>query len=127
MDLNKILKIIGFGFIVWIIPTIVTYLAPFIGALSFFDLFAAVSIAVGVVVASYFYFEGITVHFIREGITIAILWLAITLVLDMLLIFLGISEANLIEYAVTILPLYVIIPAITVGFGLYLDQMASNV
>ncbi|MEN6591891.1 MAG: hypothetical protein ABFC12_01455 [Methanobacterium sp.] len=127
MDFKKILEIIGFGFIVWLIPTIVTYFASNAGSVQLYDFTASVAIGGSAVVLSYIYFKDITSHFVREGIIIAIVWLIITLVLDMVLIFLGVSKTSLIEYTVTVVPLYVIIPAITIGFGLYLDQMVANV
>jgi uncharacterized membrane-anchored protein len=127
MDFKKILEIIGFGFIVWLIPTIVTYFASDAGSVQLYDFTASVAIGGSAVVLSYIYFKDITSHFVREGVILAIVWVLITIVLDVVLIYLGISKTSLIEYAVTVVPLYVIIPAITIGFGLYLDQMVANV
>ena len=127
MDFKKILEIIGFGFIVWLIPTIVTYFASDAGSVQLYDFTASVAIGGSAVVLSYIYFKDITSHFVREGVILAIVWVLTTIVLDVVLIYLGISKTSLIEYAVTIVPLYVIIPAITIGFGLYLDQMVANV
>ncbi len=127
VGLKKILNIIGFGFIVWLIPTIVTYFASDVGSAQIFDIVAAVAISASAVVSSYVYFKDITSHFIREGIILAAAWLAITIVLDVVLIFLGISKATLLEHAIRVIPLYVIIPAITIGFGLYLEHMVENI
>jgi hypothetical protein len=127
MDFKKILEIIGFGFIVWLIPTIVTYFASDTGSVQLYDFTASVAIGGSAVVLSYIYFKDITSHFVREGVILAIVWVLITIVLDVVLIYLGISKTSLLEYAVTVVPLYVIIPAITIGFGLYLDQMVANV
>ncbi|OPY19631.1 MAG: hypothetical protein A4E26_02246 [Methanobacterium sp. PtaU1.Bin097] len=127
MDFKKILEIIGFGFIVWLIPTIVTYFASDAGSVQLYDFTASVAIGGSAVVLSYIYFKDITSHFVREGVILAIVWVLITIVLDVVLIYLGISKTSLLEYAVTVVPLYVIIPAITIGFGLYLDQMVANV
>lgn len=127
MDLKKILKITGFGFIVWLIPTIVTYFTSNVSSVQFFNFVASVAIAAPVVALSFIYFKDITTHFVKEGVIIAIAWMVITLILDVVLIFVGISKTTLLEYAITIVPLYVIIPAITIGFGLYLDQMVANV
>lgn len=127
MGLNKILKIIFFGLIVWLIPTIVTYFASDVSSKQIFDLVASVAISGSVVVFSYIYFKDINSHFIREGIILAAAWLVITIVLDALLIFLGISTATLFEHAISVIPLYVIIPAITIGFGLYLDHMTEDI
>ena len=127
MGLKKILQIIFFGLIVWLIPTIVTYFVSDVSSKQIFDLVASVAISGSVVVFSYIYFKDITSHFIREGIILAAVWLVITIVLDALLIFLGISTATLFEHAISVIPLYVIIPAITIGFGLYLDHMTEDI
>lgn len=97
----------------------------YLNVLYYFDVVAALAIAITVIVFSYLYFKDKTTHLIREGVTIAVMWLLITLVLDVLLIYLGISDVSLIEYAITVLPLYIIIPAITLGFGLYKNQMTQ--
>ncbi len=125
--MNKILKVVGFGFIVWLIPTIVTFFLSYINAFYFFDVITSVTIAVTVIVFTYLYFKDITTHFFREGVIIGVVAVVISFVLDVVLIFLGVSEVSLLEYAVTILPLYIIIPAITIGFGLYKDQMTENI
>lgn len=93
----------------------------------FFDVISAVAIAVVVIVFAYLYFVNIFAHFIREGIVIGILWVVISIVLDVVLIFLNISRISLIEYAVNIAPLYIIIPAVTIGMGLYKNQLYENI
>lgn len=125
--MNKSLKILGFGLIVWVIPTIITLLASYFGGPYLFDVISAVSITISVIVFAYIYFRDITTHFIREGVTIGIVWVIISLVLDVVLIFLNINKVSLMEYAVYIAPLYIIIPAITIGLGLYRNQMDENI
>ncbi len=124
--MNKILKILGFGLIVWLIPSIVTFLASYLSGPYFFDVIAAVAIAVTVVVFTYLYFKDVSTHLVREGVIIGVAGVVVTVILDIVLIFLGINAIGFTEYAVYILPLYVIIPVITIGFGLYKNQMAEN-
>ncbi len=124
--MNKVLKIIGFGFIVWLIPTLVTLLAYYLNGMFLFDVISAIAIAVTVIVFAYLYYKDINAHFIKEGVMIGIVWLVISLVLDVVLILLGITKLSLMEYAIFVAPIYIIIPAITIGFGLYKDQMLKN-
>ncbi|MCE5214954.1 MAG: hypothetical protein LLF83_09585 [Methanobacterium sp.] len=124
--MNKIFKILIFGLIVWIIPTLITLLVSYLNGLYLFDVISAIAIAVTVIVFVYLYFKDITAQYIKEGIIIGIVWLVISIVLDIVLILLGITKLSLNEYAIYIAPLYIIIPAITIGFGLYKDQMANG-
>lgn len=123
MDWKKILKIIGFGLIVWLIPTLITLLVSNLKFLNFFDVISAVAIAITVIIFSYLYLRDIDANFIKEGVILGIVWLIISLVLDVVLVFLGITKLSLMEYTIYFAPLYIIIPAITIGFGLYKDQM----
>jgi hypothetical protein len=124
--MNKILKITGFGFIVWLIPTIITLLVSYLEFMSFFDVVSALAIAITVIVFTYLYFRDINVDLVKEGVIIGIVWLIMSLILDIVLIYLGITKLSLMEYAIYVAPLYVIVPAITIGFGLYKDQMMSK-
>lgn len=127
MDLNnKILKIIGFGFIVWLIPTVITLIVSYLNGLYYFDVISAVAIAITVIVFTYLYFKDVSVHFIREGVILGLVWLVMSIVLDVVLIFLGINKLSLMEYTVYVIPLYIVLPAITIGFGLYKGQMAEK-
>lgn len=124
--MNKTLKIIIFGLVVWLLPSIVTLLISHRNEFYLFDVISALSIALTVIMFSYLYFKSINTHFIREGVIIGLVWLFISLILDVLLIFLGITKLSLIQYAIYIAPLYIIVPAITIGFGLYNDQMGNE-
>lgn len=97
----------------------------YLNVLFYFDVIAALAIAITVIVFSYLYFKDTSDHFVREGVTLTIVWLLITLILDVVLIYLGVSDVSLIGYAITVVPLYIIIPAITIGFGLYKNQMTQ--
>jgi hypothetical protein len=123
---NKVFRIIIFGLIVWLIPTIVTLLVSYSNGLYLFDVISAIAIAATVIVFTYLYFKDIQNKYIKEGVIIGIVWLLISLILDIILIFLGITKLSLNEYAIYVAPLYIIIPAITIGFGLYKDQMDAE-
>jgi hypothetical protein len=123
IDNKKILKITTFGFIVWLIPTLITLLLSYLSGMFFFDLISAVSIALTVIVFAYIYFKDVEDHYVKEGIVIGLFWLIISIILDIILILVGVTKLTLAQYSVYVAPLYVIIPAITIGFGLYGDQM----
>ncbi len=125
--MNKNVKIINYGLLVWLIPSLITViLGSFIAAMNIFEIVSAVAIAVTVIVFSYLYLKGITENFIKEGLLIGISWLIINIVLDIILILLGISQLTLNNYAMYVAPLYVIIPAITIGLGLYMNQRVND-
>ena len=109
---------------VWLIPTIVTLLSSYLSGMFLFDLVSAVAIAVSVIVFTYLYFSDLESDYVKEGIMIGVFWVMISMVLDVVLILIGITKLNLTQYIVYVAPLYVIIPAITIGFGLYRDQMS---
>ncbi len=125
--MNKNAKIINYGLLVWLIPSLITViLGPFIAAMNIFEIVSAAAIAVIVIIFSYLYFKGITEDFIKEGILIGIIWLVISIVLDIILVLLGISQLTLTNYAMYVAPLYIIIPAITIGLGLYMNQKMND-
>ncbi|OPX59871.1 MAG: hypothetical protein A4E25_00918 [Methanobacterium sp. PtaB.Bin024] len=122
MNLNKIFKLIGFGFIIWLIPTLATLSVSYLGALNYFDVISSVSIAVTVIALTYLYFKDINENYVREGIICGVVWLVISIILDIVLIFLGINKITIIEYVIDIAPIYIVIPAITIVLGLYRNQ-----
>jgi hypothetical protein len=127
MDRKNILKIIVFGFIVWLIPTIVTYITSFTSGLYLFDVVSALSIAITVIVFAYIYFKDVDSHLVREGLIIGVVWLLISIVLDIVLVLLGITKLTLTQYAVYVAPIYIIIPAVTIGFGMYIQQKNEEI
>jgi len=125
--MNKNAKIINYGLLVWLIPSLITViLGSFSAAMNIFEIVSAAAIAVTVIVFSYFYFRGITKNFIKEGVLIGITWLIINIVLDIIMVLLGISELRLNSYMLYVAPLYIIIPAITIGLGLYMNQRMND-
>ena len=125
--MNKILKIVIFGLIVWLIPTLVTLLASYVIGIYLFDVISALAIAITVIVFAYLYFKYVNTDYLKEGVVTGIVWLLISLVLDIALVFLQITKLTLMEYLIYVSPLYIIIPAITIGFGLYKGQMSENI
>ncbi len=121
--MNRILKLVGFGFLVWLIPTLITTaLIYFPSTESLFDIISALAIIISVALFSYLYFKDVTTNFIKEGIIIGITWIIISIIFDLVMIIVGVSHISIADYALRVVPLYVIIPAITIGYGLQLDH-----
>lgn len=122
--MNKNLKIVLFGFLVWLIPFAVSF---FIYPLktpmySLFESIMSVLIAVAAMIFSYFYFRDIKTNFAVEGIITGIVWFIIAIVID-LVMFLPASSMhmNFNDYMMTIGVKYLIIPVVTIGTG-YIAQ-----
>ena len=125
--MNKNLKIVLFGLLVWLIPFMVSF---FIYPLktpmySLFESIMSVLIAVAAVIFSYFYFKDIGANFVREGVVTGIVWFIIAIVID-LVIFMPASpmHMNFTDYMMTVGVKYLIIPVVTIGSG-YLAQNKS--
>lgn len=120
--MNNNLKIIIYGILIWLIPTLISFLISFLDILSLFDVIVAVVLAATVIGFTYLYLKDITENFVREGIITGVVWVLVSIILDLVLIIVGITKLSLENYAIYVAPLYIIIPAITIGFGLYKDQ-----
>ncbi len=123
MLMFRTLKLIGYGFLVWLIPTLITSaLIIFPNIAYLFDIVSALAIIISAALFSYLYFRDINMNFIKEGIIIGVTWLILSIVFDLILMIVGISTISLTDYAMLVAPLYVIIPVITVSYGLHLDH-----
>ena len=121
--MNKNLKIVNYGLLVWLIPSLVSVTSAFFsGAMNVFEIVSATAIAVTVIVFSYLYLNSLNASFVKEGVLIGISWLILSIVLDLILITAGISQLNLTNYAMYVAPMYIIIPAVTIGLGLYMNR-----
>ena len=122
--MNKNLKIVLFGFLVWLIPFAVSFFIYPIKTpiYSLFESIMSVLIAVSVVIFSCLYFKSIETNFVMEGVMAGIVWFVITVVID-LLMFMPASpmHMNFRDYIMTIGVKYLIIPVVTIGTG-YIAQ-----
>jgi len=123
--LNKNLKIVLYGFLVWLIPFAVSFVI-FPLRTSMRPLFESVMplvLTIVVVTLAYYYLKNIVVNFAKEGIVIGIVWFIINIVIDLVL-FLPESpmQMGFADYMADIGLTYVIIPVITIGMGYMLDS-----
>ncbi len=118
--MNKYLKIILFGVLVWLVPFVVSF---FIYPLKtsenpLFESIMSLILTVIVVVLAYFYLKTLESNFIKEGVTIGTAWFVINIAID-LVMFLPPSpmQMSLVNYLMDIGITYLIIPVVTIGMG----------
>ncbi|MGZ7116214.1 MAG: hypothetical protein ACXVHS_02040 [Methanobacterium sp.] len=127
--MNKYLKIVFYGFLVWLIPFAVSFVIFPLKAPMYplFESILSVVIAIAAVLLSYFYLKAIENNYIIEGIKIGVTWFIINIAID-LLIFMPASpmQMNFADYIMIIGPKYLIIPAITIGMGYLAKDKTAN-
>ena len=125
-DMNKYLKICLFGFLIWLIPFIVSFLIFGLHEdhRSLFESTMAVAVTLSVVLFSVLYFKTVDKDYIKEGVIIGMIWLIINLILDLIIMVLLESpmQMSIGDYMMDIGLTYVIIPVITIGFGMILEK-----
>ena len=123
--MNKNLKIVLFGFLVWLVPFLVSFVVFPLRASMYplFESIMSVIVAISAVTFSYFYLKGIEINFVRESILIGIVWFIINIVID-LIMFMPSSPMHMAfnDYIMGIGIKYLIIPSVTIGLG----YMAQN-
>ena len=125
--MNKYLKIGLFGFLLWLIPFAVSFLIfPLrMSQRPLFESIMPVVIAIWTVFFSIFYLSRRKSDFLKEGISIGIAWLLISIVLDLMIFIEGPLKMPLWDYATDIAVTYLMIPAITTGFGYLMEHRAE--
>ena len=94
--MNRTIKIMGYGVIMWLIPFIIslliypikTYFNPL------FESIIPVVITITAVILAVYYFNGVTAKFLREGLVSGISWFFICIIVDLFLFFTGKSNAD---------------------------------
>ena len=118
--MNKNLKIVLFGFLIWLIPFAASFFIYPLKApmYSLFESVMSVLIAIAAVIFSYLYFKDIKTNFVMEGIITGIVWFIIAIVID-LLMFMPASpmHMNFNDYMMTVGVKCLIIPVVTIGTG----------
>ncbi len=123
--MKSIKKGILFGFLVWVIPFVMAILIFPIrnNDRPLFESIMPMVVVLCVVIFTCLYFQKLQGRLLREGIILGVVWLAISLVLDLIL-FMPDSPMHLsfIDYLKDIGLTYLMIPAITIGFGYLLEK-----
>lgn len=124
--MKKILKIILFGFLSWLIPFVASF--PFYtreGKLTInIFLFKSIMIVIGSISMMFlliFYFKKIKTYYFREGVIVGSLWFGINILLD-LVILIPMSGMSIPGYFMQIGLRYLVIPAMCITVGTVLTN-----
>ncbi|WP_281773929.1 hypothetical protein [Methanobacterium formicicum] len=127
--MNRYLKIILFGFLIWLIPFVVSF---FIYPLKtsgnpLFESIMPLALTIITVLLACTYLKSIQKEFVKESILIGVTWFLINIIID-LIMFLPVSpmQMTLNDYMADIGITYLIIPVITMGMG-YLVQNKAEI
>jgi hypothetical protein len=123
--MNRKVKIVGFGFLIWLIPFIAS-LIIYPLKISFNPLFESIMpvlITITVVLIAALYFRDVDTKFLNEGIKIGLTWFIISILIDLIL-FMPSSpmQMSFTNYMMDIGLTYLIIPIVTVGMGYMADK-----
>ncbi|MCD4820487.1 MAG: hypothetical protein K8R11_00055 [Methanococcoides sp.] len=125
--MNKYLKMVLFGLIVWLIPFIVSFAfmdrnGNFLIAETFFKSIMIVTGGIVGVVLAIQYFKGIETDFVKEGVFLGTIWLVVNLGIDLSMVYAGFFPMTIIQYFTDIGMRYLIMPIYTIGMGYILMQ-----
>jgi len=122
--MNKYLRIIFFGFLIWLIVFIVSVAIYPIHESNrpFFESIMPVVITLGTIIFSILYFRDIKEDLIKEGIIVGILWLLVNIIIDLFFFMEGPMKMSPADYMMDIGFTYLIIPIITIGITFILEN-----
>ncbi|MDD1774612.1 MAG: hypothetical protein LUQ24_03710 [Methanobacterium sp.] len=127
--MNKIVKLILFGFLIWLVPFLISLLIfPLKSTVNpLFESIMPVVISATVVCLAYLYLTGIEKDYLKEGLTAGVTWLIISLIIDLIL-FLPASpmQMSFTSYIMDIGITYLMIPIITTGMGMTTQNIKIN-
>ncbi|MDI6644944.1 MAG: hypothetical protein QME14_07785 [Methanobacteriaceae archaeon] len=122
--MNKNLKIGLFGFLIWLIPFLVSFFIYPLKDLMrpLFESIMPLVLTIVVVIFAYKFMKNLNSNFLYEGIKIGLAWFIINIVID-LFMFIPPSHMQMgfADYIADIGITYLIIPTITIGFGYLMD------
>jgi len=128
-EMNNNLKVVLFGFLLWLIPFAVSALIFPLKGLDrpLFESIMPVIIVIWTVFFSIIYLtsknlSGKKGHLQRECAKIGLAWLIMSIVLDLMIFIEGPLKMSLWDYTTDIAVTYLMIPIITSGFGYLLDR-----
>ena len=123
--MNKYIKIVGFGFLIWLIPFLVSFVIFPLRETNrpLFESIMPVILTIVVLIFSILTFIKLDKDFIGEGVVLGIIWLVISIIID-LVMFLPESDWHMSfsDYMMDIGLTYLIILLIPIGFGYILEK-----
>ncbi|WP_319508991.1 hypothetical protein [uncultured Methanolobus sp.] len=128
--MNKYLKMVLFGLIVWLVPFIVSF--AFVDRQGNFTIdeafFKSIMVVTGAfvgVVLVVRYFRGAETDYVNEGILLGVIWLILNLALDLIMVYGGFFQMTVTQYFADIGMRYLVMPIYTIGMGYALMQRTS--
>lgn len=123
--MNNYMKIGGFGFLIWLIPFIISFIIFPLREdnRALFESIMPVILTIVVLIFSIMYFIKLDKDFIGQAVLIGVVWLVISIIID-LVMFLPESEwhMSLSDYMLDIGLTYLIILLIPIGIGYLLEK-----
>lgn len=122
--MTSIKKALIFGFLVWMIPFAVGFMAFSLRESNrpLFESIMPVVLTGCAVLFSVFYFKKTQSASATEGLKLGLIWLAISLIIDLLMFMQGPTKMPLGDYITDIGLTYLIIPIITTGCGYLVEK-----
>lgn len=123
--MNKYVKLVGFGFLIWLIPFLVSFVIfPLRDAnRPLFESIMPIILVLTVMIISVLYFKKIEKESLKEGLIAGVLWFVLSLVIDLML-FLPASpmQMSFSDYMMDIGLTYLIILIIPIGIGALVSE-----
>jgi uncharacterized membrane protein YidH (DUF202 family) len=124
------LKLLGFGFILWIVPFLISFLfySPQGVLLTSEGMFKSVMTVTGTLVAVVLilkYMNNFTINYLKEATTVAAVWFLMSVILD-LLILVPFAKMDLVSYFSNIALGYISIPIICLFAGYLLEAKSEH-
>lgn len=122
--MKSLKKALLLGLLVWVIPFVVAILiSPLrVNERPLFESIMPVVLTITVLVFSYLYFGKVDKDFRKEGVLLGSIWFAISIAIDLLMFMWGPMKMTFVDYMKDIGLTYLIIPAVTIGFGYLLER-----
>jgi len=118
--MNKYVKLVGFGFLIWLIPFLVSFVIFPLRNTNrpLFESIMPVVLVLTVMIISILYFKKIEKESLKEGLIAGVLWFVLSLVIDLML-FLPSSpmQMSFSDYMMDIGLTYLIILMIPISIG----------
>ncbi len=122
--MNRYLKLLALGFLVWLIPFLIAFLvfptknlfAPF------FDTIMAVVVAATGMVFTFIGLRGVKSSYLKEGVILGIVFLVVSILIDLPLFSYGPMAMSFANYMMDVGLTYLIYPIITIGVGYALEK-----
>jgi len=123
--MNKYIKLVGFGFFIWLIPFLISLLILPVRNENrvLFESIMPVVVVFVVVVFSLLYFKKLEKNLVQEGIITGIIWFLTSILIDLIMFLTETPwHMSIIDYMMDIGLTYLIILIIPIGSGFLLNK-----